>query len=58
MVSAIDAAYAAVKAIPAPFDQAILATTDNKVEDASHKVQAEGDQIVVVAQALGYTVTL
>jgi putative iron-regulated protein len=58
MVSAIDAAYAAVKAIPAPFDQAILATSDNKVEDASHKVQAEGDQIVVVAQALGYTVTL
>lgn len=58
MTSALDAAYAAVKAIPAPFDQAILATSDNKVEDASKKVQAEGDAVVVAAKAIGITVTL
>jgi putative iron-regulated protein len=58
MVAALDAAYAAVKAIPAPFDQAILVTTDNKVEDASKKVQAEGDEMVVAAQKLGVTITL
>ncbi len=58
MISALDAAYAAVKAIPAPFDQAILVTTNNKVEDASKKVQAEGDKIVVAAKAIGISVTL
>jgi putative iron-regulated protein len=58
LTTALDAAYAAVKAIPAPFDQAIKPTTGNKVEDASVKVQAEGDAIVVAAKAIGITVTL
>ncbi|MEO8582759.1 MAG: imelysin family protein [Flavitalea sp.] len=58
MTTALDEAYAAVKAIPAPFDQAILVTTDNKVEAASKKVQAEGDEVVVAAQSIGITVTL
>ena len=58
MSTALDEAYAAVKAVPAPFDQAILVATDNKVEAASKKVQAEGDEIVVAAQAIGVTVTL
>lgn len=58
MVAALDAAYTAVKAIPAPFDQAILVATGNKVQDASIKVQAVGDQVVLAAAAIGISIAL
>jgi putative iron-regulated protein len=58
MVNALDVAYTAVKAIPPPFDQAILVVSGNKVQDASEKVQAEGDELVVAAQAIGITIAL